>query len=86
MTGVDSVRFSFGGLQAEFKLWLDAIQGVPGVPGRAGAGAGAGDGDGTGAVDGAVDGGGASGGHEAADLTPEQGLVDLVVIEALCRR
>ena len=64
MTGLDPQRFVFGGLEAEFGLWLDAIQE------RTGAGAGA----------------GASGGCEAEDLTPEQGLVDLVVIEALCRR
>lgn len=62
MTGLDPQRFVFGGLEAEFGLWLDAIQE------RTGAGAGA------------------SGGCEAEDLTPEQGLVDLLVIEALCRR
>ena len=51
MTGTETRRFPFGGLEAEFEVWLRACEA----------------------------------GEEAGELSPEEALTDLIVVENMCR-
>lgn len=50
MTGEETKAFPFGGLEEEFKIWLDTLGGV-----------------------------------EASELSPEEALADLLVVEDMCK-